>query len=118
MTRTTESATASGPALPRESLPLGRIPRYAMVASAELAPALVAVGFFLDPGSIGLGGRDMVRHLSTHLDEYAVQSWLSPIAAVLWVPAMLAVGRVARSAAPRLGLAGLILGFGDRKSVV
>lgn len=112
MTSTTEPATTDGPVTRQDALPLPRIARYALVASAELAPALTAIGLLLDPEIIGLSGNDMVRHLSQHLDEYAVQSWLAPVVAVLWIPAILTIGRVARTAAPTLGLAGLVLAFG------
>lgn len=91
--------------------------RYAMVACGVLAPMLMIVAIALDPVDSGLEGADAVQALAANIDAFILPSWLYAIAAFLWVPALLMVGRVARANAPALGLAGLILAFGLAISV-
>lgn len=86
--------------------------RFAMAACAVLAPALLLVAGLLHPVAIGAEGRDAVQQFADNIDGYTVSSWLYPIATFLWIPALLTVGRIARSGAPALGVTGMVLAFG------
>lgn len=110
MTTTTTTATD-----PQVRLPMAA--RYAMAACGVLAPTLMIVAIALDPVDSGLEGADAVQALEANIDAFLLPGWLYAIAAFLWVPALLMVGRVARANAPALGLAGLILAFGLAISV-
>lgn len=109
---TTTTTTAADPQV---RLPMAA--RYAMAACGVLAPTLMIVAIALDPVDSGLEGADAVQALEANIDAFILPSSLYAIAAFLWVPALLMVGRVARANAPALGLAGLILAFGLAISV-
>jgi hypothetical protein len=87
--------------------------RYGLAVSAVAFPVLVLLAILLSPiGDITAEGREYVQEFADDLDGYTTSLWLWPLAWIAAIPAMLAVGRVARSRAPVLGLVGLILGFG------
>lgn len=50
----------------------------------------------------------MVEHIAGRLKEYATRHWLSAVAAIMWVPAILMLSRVTRPKAPVLGLIGFV----------
>lgn len=103
-------STATLDTRPQLRLPLPA--RYAMAACAVLAPALFLIAVLLHPVEITAEGREAVRQFAAGIDGYTASSWLDPIATFLWIPAVLMVGRVARTRAPVLGLTGMVLAFG------
>lgn len=95
-----------------DSGPQVRLPvpaRYAMAACGVLAPVLFIVAIPLNPIGAGDEGADAVAGLAANIDAYLLPSWIYVIGTVLWFPASLRVGRVARANAPALGLTGLVL---------
>ncbi|MGH3519467.1 MAG: hypothetical protein ACRDQ7_19015 [Haloechinothrix sp.] len=103
-------ATTTPQTSPQLQLPMPA--RYAMAACAVLAPVLFATAGALHPVEVGAEGREFVQQFADNLDAYTAPSWLYPIATLLWVPALLAVARVARSQSSSLGLIGMVLAFG------
>ncbi|PXY23275.1 hypothetical protein DI005_17765 [Prauserella sp. PE36] len=93
------------------SRPPAALPRYAMAACAVLAPALTIAGLLAHTDTAWLEGRELVEAIAADPGAFTADTWLGPIATLLWVPAILAVGRVARARAGGIGLIGLILAF-------
>ncbi|MPY81029.1 MAG: hypothetical protein GEV04_21875 [Actinophytocola sp.] len=102
--------TTIAPAVrPYQSLYLPPVARVAMAACAVLAPLSVLAGVLVHPADIGTEDRAAVEQFAANLGDYPPVAWLHAAGLILWLPALLALGRVARPQAPRLGLAGLIL---------
>ncbi|OXM72385.1 MULTISPECIES: hypothetical protein [Amycolatopsis] len=97
---------------PRSGLALPPVARYLMGASAVLAPLLVAVSLALDLDIAGTSNTAIAQRMAADPDGYPATAWLAAVSTLLWVPAVLTAGRVARRNAPTLGLAGTVLAFG------
>ncbi|GHE75595.1 hypothetical protein GCM10017786_00380 [Amycolatopsis deserti] len=97
---------------PRSGLYLPPVARYLMGAGAVLAPLLVAVGVALNLDIAGTTNTAIAQQVADNLGDYRTQAWLTAVSALLWVPAVLTAGRVARWNSPRLGLTGTVLAFG------
>jgi hypothetical protein len=85
--------------------------RYAMVASAFLSPLLVAVSLLLAPFDATTEGEAYVRNFTENIDSYTLVSWLGILSAILLIPGLFAVSKVARWGRPALGLVGMVLAF-------
>ncbi|TWE22924.1 hypothetical protein [Prauserella muralis] len=85
--------------------------RLAMAASAVLAPALVILGLLWHRELASADDRATVTAIAADVDAFTLDAWMAPVATLVWIPAILAVARVARAGARGLGLAGLLLGF-------
>ncbi|MCF6427544.1 hypothetical protein [Amycolatopsis tucumanensis] len=97
---------------PRFGLYLPPVARYLMGVAAVLAPLLIAAGLALDLDITGTSNTAIAQRIAADLDGYPTQAWLGAVSALLWAPAVLTAGRVARRNSPRLGLAGTVLAFG------
>lgn len=85
--------------------------RVAMIACAVLSPLLVALSLLFAPFQSTLDGEPYIRAFTAHLGSYPLWSWVGVVSSAALIPALLAVGQVARSGRPVLGLAGMILAF-------
>lgn len=87
--------------------------RYGLAACAVAFPVLFLLALLLSPfdDDLTAEGREYVEQFTDDVDAYLPSLWMWTLAMIVAIPALLAVGRVARSRAPMLGLVGLILGF-------
>ncbi|MEV4163951.1 hypothetical protein [Nonomuraea dietziae] len=85
--------------------------RYAMLASAVIAPLTLGLALLLAPGDITAEGAAYVGGFIAEADSYPASAWLSALSAITIIPGALAVARVARAARPALGLVAMILAF-------
>lgn len=87
--------------------------RYGLAACAVLYGLLTVLALVIQPAiDYTAEGGDYVQAFSANIDAMTPSLWIWPALIFVGVPALLAVGRVARSQAPAIGLVGLILGFG------
>lgn len=85
--------------------------RNAMVASAFIAPLALAAGLFLAPNQVTAEGQAYVQGFVDNIDSYPMMTWIGGIFAVLAIPAIYGVSKVARRGRSTLGLIGMILAF-------
>jgi len=74
-----------------------------------VGPAAVAVLRYVLPYETTDGAKEVVREVATHQTTQSLVVWLGFLATLTLVPGVLAVGKVARSSAPRLTAIALAL---------
>lgn len=85
--------------------------RYAMIASAFLAPLSIAVSLFLAPFAVTAEGAAYVQSFVDNIGSYPLTTWWGAIFAILLIPALYGVSSVARKGRATLGFIGMILAF-------
>jgi hypothetical protein len=74
-----------------------------------VGPAAVAVLRFVLPYDLTADSKQIVREVAAHQSAQSAAIWLGFVASLTLLPAVLAAGKVARSASPRLTAAALAL---------
>jgi hypothetical protein len=86
--------------------------RYAMVASAVIYPLAIAVALLITPFDPTVQGEAYVRNFAANIDSYSGLSyWLGGLSLFTTIPALFAVGKVARWGRRTLGLIGMVFAF-------
>jgi hypothetical protein len=86
--------------------------RYGMVACAIIYPLAIAVSLLLSPFDPTVEGEAYVRSFAANIDGYSgLGYWLGGVSLFATIPALLAVGKVARWGRRTLGLVGMIFAF-------
>lgn len=85
--------------------------RYAMLASAFIAPLALGASLLLAPFPVTAADQTYVQSFVDSIDSYPMWSWFAAFFAILLIPGIFGVSRVARRGRPTLGLIGMILAF-------
>lgn len=102
----------TAPRVPRtRSRPETGLARTALAIMMPIGPLAIAVVRAILPYSTTDSDTEMAAKVAAHQGTEAVVVWLTFVALLTLIPAVIAIGLLARRAAPRLGTAGLILAY-------